>query len=253
LSRKAGRSRGCPPDAASPLALSSLHYFGTLGGLPCLCGRMDREKIHLPFERINLRKFYHRADDRFRQAVSCGRMVADLHAKNRFCGCCAGRTRALEKEYARKCPSCGIIFYPRISPAVIMAVTRGDEILLARGVNFPNKKMFSVLAGFVSPAETLEACVVREVFEETCIRVRDITYVESQPWPFPDSLMIGFTATYDTGEIQIDPEEIEEASWFKANSLPLIPDEYTLAGRLIRTFAAPLTGKGGESVATPEI
>ncbi len=134
-----------------------------------------------------------------------------------------------------------------------MAVTRGDEILLARGVNFPNKKMFSVLAGFVSPAETLEACVVREVFEETCIRVRDITYVESQPWPFPDSLMIGFTATYDTGEIQIDPEEIEEASWFKANSLPLIPDEYTLAGRLIRTFAAPLTGKGGESVATPEI
>lgn len=231
------------PKEAAAFSRGGLACFGSLGGLPCFAGRLDREKLADPISRISARAFYHQADDTFRQAVAFGRLVSDLHFNHQFCGRCSAPTRIMAGEHARECPDCGLSVYPRISPAVIMSVTRGDEILLARGVRFPNKKMFSVLAGFVSPGETLEDCVRREVFEETRIRVTHVQYVQSQPWPFPDSLMIGFTSEFETGEIRIDREEIVEAAWFKADALPLIPDSYSLAGRLIRSFVRQTTGK----------
>jgi NAD+ diphosphatase len=126
--------------------------------------------------------------------------------------------------------------YPRISPAIIVAVVKNDQILLARGINFPNKKMFSVLAGFVEPGETLEGCVKREVFEEVGITVKNIEYFNSQPWPFPDSLMIGFTACYAKGDLLIDTNEILGAQWFDADKLPFIPPKETLSGELIDWF-----------------
>ena len=115
-------------------------------------------------------------------------------------------------------------------------MVRDDKILLARGINFPNKKMFSVLAGFVEPGEGLEGCIEREIFEEVGLKVKNIEYFNSQSWPFPDSLMIGFTAEYESGEISIDTTEIVEAGWFRADDLPPIPGSQVLAGQLIEWF-----------------
>ncbi|WP_020590260.1 NAD(+) diphosphatase [Desulfobacter curvatus] len=224
------------PNRAKPLVRTGLHVFGTLHGIPCCCGILVEPLPESGLSILDLRTFYQGAGEDFRLAVACGRFIADLHTNNHFCGRCGTLTRIMEENHGRICPACGLHTYPRISPAVIMGVTRGDEILLARGMRFPKRKLFSVLAGFLSPGETLEECVAREVYEETRIRVKNVRYVKSQPWPFPDSLMIGFTAEYKSGEIEIDPKEIIEAEWFKANSLPLIPDAYTLSGQLIREF-----------------
>jgi len=224
------------PNLAEPLARIGLHPFGTLDGIPCCCGTLVEPLPKSGLSKLDLRTFYQSADEDTRLAVACGRFIADLHTNARFCGRCGTLTRIMGKEHSRTCPACGLHTYPRISPAVIMGVTRENKILLARGVRFPNRQMFSVLAGFMSPGETLEECVAREVYEETRIRVKNVRYVKSQPWPFPDSLMIGFTADYESGEIKIDPGEILEAGWFTADRLPSIPDGYTLAGQLIRSF-----------------
>jgi NAD+ diphosphatase len=131
----------------------------------------------------------------------------------------------------------GLLNYPRLSPAVIVAVERGNRILLARARRF-TAAMYSVIAGFVEPGETLEECVRREVMEETGIRIRAIRYFGSQPWPFPDSLMIGFTAEYESGELLIDGTELVDAGWFAAGELPTIPGPISIARRLIDAFAA---------------
>lgn len=232
-----GRIPEMTRSGADRFPMGRAFFFGRFGEMPCYCARRESKTVPAPFETVNLRAFFLRADDAFRQMAGYARQVVDLHLNFRFCGRCGSPTRPLAGEHARICPDCTLTAYPRISPAVIMAVTRGERILLARGINFPNKEMFSVLAGFVSPSETLEACVAREVFEETGVRVSDVRYVHSQPWPFPDSLMIGFTAQYLEGGIEIDPTEIVEADWFHYRELPVIPDAYTLAGRLIRDFA----------------
>jgi NAD+ diphosphatase len=224
------------PNQAKTLARNGLHSFGTLDSMPCCCGTLVDSLPESGVTRVDLREFYQSAGDDLRLAVACGRFIADVHTNNRFCGRCGTLTQIMEKEHGRACPACGLHAYPRISPAVIMSVTRGDEILLARGVRFPNRPMFSVLAGFTSPGETLEESVAREVYEETRIKVTNIRYVKSQPWPFPDSLMMGFTADYESGQIKIDPKEILEAGWFKADSLPMIPNTHSLSGQLIRNF-----------------
>nr|WP_320191512.1 NAD(+) diphosphatase [uncultured Desulfobacter sp.] len=222
------------------LARNGLHPFGSIDGTPCCCGTLMKPLPESGLSISDLREFYRSTDEPFRLAVACGRFIADLHTNSRFCGRCGTLTQIMEKDHSRTCPACGFHAYPRISPAVIMSVTRGDEILLARGTRFPKRQTFSVLAGFTAPGETLEESVAREVYEETRIRVKNVRYVKSQPWPFPDSLMIGFSADYESGKIKIDPEEIIEAAWFKVDKLPLIPDSSTLSGKLIRNFKAKL-------------
>jgi NAD+ diphosphatase len=125
--------------------------------------------------------------------------------------------------------------YPRLSPAIIVAVIKDNQILLASAKRFP-VKFYSVLAGFVELGETLEECVKREVLEEVGVNVKNICYFGSQPWPFPDSLMIAFTAEHDSGEIKINSGEIEEAGWFSADSLPQIPPKISIAHHLINWF-----------------
>ncbi len=225
------------------LPMGATFFFGTFKNIPCYCAQLLSEDATKPCTRVNLRAFFLSVSDASRQMAGYARQVLDLHLNFKFCGRCGSATRPLAGEHSRVCPTCNHTVYPRISPAIITAVTREDQILLARGVDFPNKKMFSVLAGFVSPSETLEECVCREVFEETQIRVTDVQYVGSQPWPFPDSLMIGFTAQYQSGDICIDPNEIVEANWFSYDALPLIPDGFTLSGQLIRTFVRRQKGE----------
>lgn len=151
---------------------------------------------------------------------------------HQFCGRCGVPTEPTRGERARRCPRCRLLAFPRLSPAVITAVTRDDRILLARGVNFP-PGMFSVLAGFVDPGETLEHTVVREIREEVAIDVANVRYFGSQPWPFPNSLMIGFTADYAGGEIEIDETELVEAGWYARDALPPLPPHLSIARRLI--------------------
>lgn len=153
----------------------------------------------------------------------------------RFCGQCGQPTTELPKERAKVCNGCGLTNYPRLSPSIIVSVIRDKSILLGRSPRFPNG-MYSVLAGFVEPGETLEECVQREIREEVGIEVKNIRYFGSQNWPFPHSMMIGFTADYSAGEIRVDNEEIVEAKWFKADEVPKLPGSYSIARRMIDHF-----------------
>lgn len=160
-----------------------------------------------------------------------------IHWNNtyKYCNRCGSLMKEKEDERAKICPKCGYINYPRISPAIITAVTNNNKLLLAHNTNFPDKT-YSVIAGFVEPGETFESCVAREVFEETGIRVKNIKYFGSQPWPFPDSLMIAFTCEYASGDINVDGVEIDDASWYGANQLPNTPPKGSIAGRLVEWF-----------------
>src|SRR4029453_2964251 len=129
------------------------------------------------------------------------------------------------------CAACGLLAFPRVSPAIIVRITRGDEILLARGRRWTKEGMYSVLAGFVDPGESLEECVVRGAGEEVRIDVTNVLYFGSQPCPFPPSQMLGFTAEHGGGEITIDDEELIDAQWFRADALPPIPPKLSIARR----------------------
>jgi NAD+ diphosphatase len=139
------------------------------------------------------------------------------HSRHRFCGLCASPTRSEEAGHMRRCtdPACHTMHFPRTDPAVIMLVTDGDRALLGRNKNFPLPGMYSTLAGFVEPGESLEGAVAREVREETAIEVAGVHYHSSQPWPFPANIMLGFYAEAATTEISVDYGELEDARWFE--------------------------------------
>jgi NAD+ diphosphatase len=212
------------------------HFLGIADGIPCRA--IDVPPGSPPpdgwtFE--GLRALFGLLSDTFFSVASRALEVLEWDRGHRFCGRCGAATTLKEGERARECPRCGHLSYPRISPAVIVAVVRGREILLARARRFP-PGFYSVLAGFVEPGETLEECVAREVREETGIEVKNLAYFRSQPWPFPHSLMIAFTAEYAGGEIRVEESELIDAGWYSADSLPSIPDPITVARRLIDWF-----------------
>jgi NAD+ diphosphatase len=147
--------------------------------------------------------------------LALARGVLHWHARHRFCGVCGEPTEPGDAGHVRVCTSvaCGTVHFPRTDPAVIMLVTRGERALLGRQATWDPGR-YSSLAGFVEPGESLEDAVAREVWEETGVRVRDVRYHSSQPWPFPSSLMVGFTAEAEGDDITIDPDELEDARWF---------------------------------------
>jgi NAD+ diphosphatase len=175
-------------------------------------------------------------EDFFRMAGRAKQIVA-WNATHRFCGRCGGEPEPLPGELAKKCPRCGMLHYPRLSPAIIVLVRDGSRILLARSPGFP-AGMYSVLAGFVEPGESVEEAMKREVREEVGVEVTNARYFGSQPWPFPNSLMIGFTTEYAGGELQIDPTEIEDAGWFEAGEFPPLPPKVSIARVMIDGFVA---------------
>lgn len=170
-------------------------------------------------------------------AVSCARQLLWWDQRNRFCGACGAPTVDVEAERAKRCPKCGSLFFPVASAAVIVAVTRGDEILLAHNRNF-RPGLFALLAGFVDPGETLEQAVAREVREEVGIEIGGISYVASQPWSFPNSLMVGFRAEWRGGEIAVDGKEIEAAAWYRRTAMPETPGPGTVARMIIDRWLA---------------
>jgi NAD+ diphosphatase len=189
----------------------------------------------------SLRALYGQIDEA--TFAACGRAVhvADWVMSSRFCGACGAATERAPGERAMRCTACNNMYYPRIAPAVIVLVRRGDEALLARGARFP-LPFFSTLAGFSEIGESLEETLAREVREEVGIEIHRARYFGSQPWPFPHSLMIGFTAEWKSGELAPDPKEIAEAAWYKADALPMVPPPLSIARALIDAWVAEVLG-----------
>jgi len=184
----------------------------------------------------DLRSLFGHFDETLQSLAGRAVQIVEWDRTHQFCGACGAPTELSTLDRSRSCPRCRIPMYPRLSPAMIVAVERGDEILLARARHFP-PGIYSVLAGFVEPGESAEEAVVREVFEEAGIVVSDVRYFGSQAWPFPNSLMLGFTARYAAGEITIDPGEIEDAGWFRADELPAtFPGQVSISQWLLADF-----------------
>ena len=171
--------------------------------------------------------------------------ILEWDRNHQYCSRCGTRTEMRTDERARSCPACGFTSYPPVTPAIMILVTNGRRLLLARKPAFPRGR-FSALAGFVEPGEMLEDTVRRETREEVGVEVKNIRYFGSQPWPFPHSLMIAFTAEYAGGEIRPDGVEIEEARWFEPDQLPKLPPPISISRRLIDTIAGILAR--GESI-----
>lgn len=225
------------PQAASPDELGVIpvrtQYLGLFENTPCYSVELTPEAVAPEgMEFCELRGLYGAIpEDLFHLAGRAVQVIA-WDQTHQYCSRCGTPTEEVADERAKRCPACGLISYPRISPAVITAIIKDNRLLLAHAKHFRNH-MFGLIAGFVEPGETLEDCVRRETLEEIGINITNIRYFGSQQWPFPNSLMIGFIADYESGEIQVDGEEIVEAEWFEAGHLPVIPEPVSIARKMI--------------------
>ena len=205
---------------------------GELGNNDCYAFEMEFERLPGNCVSIDFRQALKLMDAHEVAAANRARQMLYWNKEHKYCGHCGQLTEFSTVETAKVCPSCKALFYPRIMPAVIVAITKGDEILLAHNFKFRDG-LYSLIAGFVEAGESLEEAVAREIYEEVHIKVKNIKYFDSQSWPFPQSLMLGFTAEYKSGEIIADGEEIADAKWFNRDNLPLIPSEGSISRRLI--------------------
>ena len=227
-------------DLADAGVAGPRHFLGLLGDRACIAVDLADEAPEPAGMRfVGLRTLFFKVPDDLLALAARAFQVVDFDRNHRFCGRCGTPTRSRGSERAKECPACGLVAYPRVSPAMMALVTRGQELLLARASRFATG-MFSALAGFVEPGETIEDCVRREVREEVGVEVDGITYFASQSWAFPHSLMIAYTATWAGGDIRIDDAEIAEARWFHVDDLPKLPMSVSIARRLIDATAARL-------------
>lgn len=221
--------RGTAADFGHP---SDALPVGQWHGQPCYAADVDRLPDGMQGEPVSVRGLFGLGGAEAFALAARASQLLDWQRNHRYCGRCGKPMERKPDEFAMTCPSCGLLNYPRISPAVMVLIQRGDELLLARGPHF-REGMFSALAGFVEAGETLEQCAHREVREEVGVVITNLRYFHSQPWPFPDSLMIAFFADYVSGEITPDPSEIEAAGWFPRKALPPLPDPVSIARQLI--------------------
>lgn len=193
----------------------------------------------LQFQRGSLYQVLGRVDEQLFALTGRAAQLLAWERDHRFCGRCGQQMTLDLAERGMRCQPCGTVNYPRIAPCVIVLVTRGEELLLARNVKFP-RPMFSTLAGFIEAGETAEETLVREVREEVGVEVSALRYFQSQSWPFPNQLMLGYFAEYAGGEIVCEPSEIAEAGWFHYRDLPPIPPAASISGQLIRHYIKQL-------------
>jgi len=221
---------------AAGVALSSVEYLGQLDGEQVFAAITDAAPP-APLSLRDLRGLYGALGDEAYAVAGRATQIVQWAATHRFCGRCGSPTRRVPTERAMHCDACGLSFFPRLAPAIMVLVRRGDEALLAHGARFP-LPMYSALAGFVEAGESLEETLAREVREEVGIEVRNLRYFGSQPWPYPNSLMICFFADWAGGEIVVDGDEIVDAKWFSADELPLIPPRLSISRQLIDAWLA---------------
>ena len=221
---------------------ASRHYLGELNGTACVAVLLaDGTPVPDGWRYAGLRSLFFRLPEALLAIAARAFQVVEWDRTHRYCGRCGTPTRNKTGERAKECPACGYVAYPRVTPAMMVLVTRGRELLLARAQHFP-AGMFSALAGFVEPGETIEDCIRREVREEVGIEVSDIRYFASQSWAFPHSLMIAYNAEYAGGELSPDPTEIAEARWFAWDEVPKLPPSISISRRLIDATVARLAG-----------
>ena len=223
--------------AALGLPIKAQHYLGTAGATHYYAVELTKSNTPKEMSFKGLRDLFEFIDEAHFQLGARAVQIVAWNRTHQFCSQCGTPTQAHPRDRARICPDCGLQFFPRLSPAIIVLVEKGGELLLARSPRFPPGR-YSVLAGFVEPGETLEEAVAREVREEVNIQVDNIRYFGSQSWPFPNSLMLGFTASYAGGEIGIDEDEIVDANWYSPDNLPELPPTISIARQLIDAFLA---------------
>lgn len=232
--REQGASLSLPTAAA--VDVNDAHYLGVLNGAHAFTAPFEGDP---PAGHVlrDLRMLFGSVPDETFAVAGRAAHVIDWATTHRFCGRCGTPTEREPSERAMRCPRCKLSVYPRIAPAVIGLVRRGDQALLARGARFP-LPFYSTLAGFSEVGESLEETFAREVREEVGVEVENIRYFGSQPWPFPHSLMIGFFADWASGDIRVDEKEILDAQWFSADALPMIPPPLSIARQLIDAWVA---------------
>lgn len=239
------------PWPAFAVAAQTCHHLGRLDQIDCWA--LGLSEPPAGWRAVALRAAMLQFPDALMGLAARAAMVLEWDRAHRHCGVCGTPTEPQPRERSRKCPACGHVAYPRLSPAMMALVWRGPEpagpadarppqptarrstyqLLLARSPHYA-KGMFSALAGFVEPGESIEQCIHREVAEEVGVQVRGLRYYGSQSWPFPHSLMVAYTAEWVTGEIVPQEDEIEAAAWFDIDALPAIPPRFSIAGHLIR-------------------
>lgn len=236
-----------PAREAIGAAFERALCVGEYNGQTCFAVDVAAADVPSSLQRIGLRASHGEIGEAFFGIASRAAQILTWDRDHRFCGRCGTPTTVEPGERARRCPSCKLSVYPRISPVIMVLIHRGNELLLlGRAHRFPTGT-FSALAGFVEAGETLEEAIVREVHEEVNVEVDDIRYFGSQSWPFPQSLMVAFTARYAGGEVKPDGVEIAEAQWFPADALPNLPGGISIAYRLITTVSARL--RAGQTAA----
>ncbi len=217
-------------------------YLGGLAGADCWAAEVAPSAAPPGHGWMGLRALFSVLDDAHFALAGRAMQLLDWDRCHQYCGRCGTPTEPKAEERVRVCPACKLSAYPRVAPAVMALVTRGRELLLGRSPHFP-QGMYSALAGFVEPGETLEQCVAREVEEEVGVTVTNLSYFASQPWPFPHSLMIAFVCQWDGGEIRAQEGEIEAADWFDVLQLPKLPSKISIARRLIDAVSMEIRRK----------
>ena len=226
--------RGRTVGGEQATEMSSPPYGGVRGGL--LVGALSKPVTDRPdLQMMPLRKSFHvLSPEDYQLAGKCAELVY-FHNNTKFCGVCGGEMR-WQTEISKQCRECGKELWPSLATAIIVRVTKGDEILMVHAHTFRDRH-YGLVAGFVETGETLEECVQREVWEETRLRVTNIRYFASQPWPYPSGLMVGFTADYLSGELQLQKAELSDGGWYSRDNLPYLPDPSSIAYRLIMDWA----------------
>ena len=225
-----------PPQATPPLHLptsNTWHPLPALNGKTCLATEVDNDETPEGWQWTGLRETFYVLPQAHYAMAAKARELLHWDAEHRFCGTC-GAHMAWHTDISKRCTACGKEIWPSPAAAIIVAITRhgGKEILLVQSHKFKRDYM-GLVAGFVETGETLEACVHREVMEETGLHITNLRYFASQPWPYPFGLMIGFTAEYESGTLTLQRSELNKGGWFSAEHMPAIPGRVSLARRLI--------------------
>ena len=219
------------------------HYLGEAMGVPIYACEVDPDADNPPgYEFDTLWSFLGQVDESVFNLIGRAKQIVEWYRNHKYCGRCGEFTDKSENDRSKVCKQCGQVFYPRLSPSIIALITNGDKLLLEKNAH-ARANFYSTLAGFVEPGESIEEAVHREVHEEVGIRIKNLRYYSSQSWPFPSSLMLGFHAEYESGEIVLQAEEIADAQWFHYQDLPNRPAMFSISGWLIDDYISRLNNQ----------
>lgn len=230
-----GRALALPTGAEEVLVKGGATppmVLGSLGGRACVaCALPPDARLPEGYTSVGLRALFGALDAASYDVAGYAAQMVYWQRSSGFCALCGGATEAVAREWSKRCAGCGHVAYPRVSPCVIVLIHDGDRALLTHKPGWG--PMYSLVAGFVEPGESLEDCLVREVLEEVGASVDDLRYFGSQPWPFPHQLMVGYFARYRGGELRLDTSELDAAAWFHVDALPPLPGPLSIARQLI--------------------